>query len=1033
MRTARGILIALSALMACPLSAYAQATIAGVVKDASGAVLPGVTVEASSPGLIEKTRTAVTDAGGQYRIVDLRAGTYSVMFSLTGFSAVRREGIELAGAFTAVINADLKIGAVAETITVTTETPIVDVQSVRRQTTISNDLITAIPSGRGYAGLMTLMPNTVVAGGAASDVQVVPGMIVFGGAGGRTNEGRLQLDGLSVGSAFNGAGVSAYVADVSNAQEITMTTSGGLGEAEVGGPSLSIVPKTGGNSIKGSVYASGVTSGMIGTNYTQDLKDRGLTTPGSLTKVWDYNFGMGGPIKKDRLWYFLQARDEGTHHTVPGMFANLNAGDPTKWTYVADLSRPAALAGSFRTGAVRLTTQATPRNKFSLFWDEQLPCEGAAFSATAEACRHSGPNEIIGGSTVAPTPSASATLAPETGAYRHYGQRVQQATWQSPATNRILLEAGLGTYESRWGGTLMPGSPAGDFVRVTENCARGCAANGNIAGLTYRSPNFSVNWQGSFNWRASATIVRGSESLKFGYQGAYLVDSRKDIANSQFLSFRFQNGVPDQLSELLNRFPVEQRVRSDAFYAQDQRTFGRMTLQGALRLDHAWSFFPEASIGGVTFLPTVTTYPETKGVDSYWDLTPRGGVVYDVFGNGKTALKVNVGKYLEAAQNAGAFVSNRPTSRVAGTGIVPVFRTWTDSNNNFVPDCDLLNPLAQNRSATGGDVCGQLSDLNFGTAVFNTTTDPALLSGSGVRSSDWQVGVSVQQQLLPRVSIEAGYQRRWLQNFIVTDNIGQAPSDFGKFSVSAPVDARLPNGGGYVVPGTLYNVNQNVASSVTNLVTKSSNYGNYSQYSNSMSLNVSARPRSGLVFQGGFNSAQTLVDFCDVRSALPELTILGGPSPTNPYCKTNSGFITRFTALGSYTVPKIDIQVAGTVRSDSGDTLAANWSVPNATIAPSLGRNLSNSATTATVNLIEPGTIYGDRVNEVDLRVAKILKFGRMRANVGVDFYNIANRAPVLTYNQAFVPASATSAGSWLTPTSVLQPRFVKISAQIDF
>jgi hypothetical protein len=1037
MRTSRRILIVLSMVLALPLSAYAQASIAGVVKDASGAVLPGVTVEAASPVLIEKARTAVTDETGSYRIVDLRAGVYTVSFTLSGFSTIRREGIELEGAFTAVINADLKVGTIAETITVTGETPIIDTQSVRRQTVISNDLITAIPSGRGYGGLMTLMPNTVLQGGASADVQVLPGMLVFGGAGGRTNEGRLQLDGLSVGSAFNGAGVSAYVADVSNAQEITMITSGGLGEAEVGGPSLSIVPKTGGNTIKGSVYASGVTKGMIGSNYTQELKDLGLTTPGGQTKIWDYNFGMGGPIKKDRVWYFLQARDEGNHKTVPNMFANLNAGDPTKWLYAADQSRPAATAASFRTGSLRLTTQATPRNKFSLFWDEQIPCEGAAFDDKADACRHSGPNEIIAGSTVAPTPSATATAAPETAAYRRYGQRVRQATYQSPFTNRLLFEGGVGQYASRYGGILMPGTTAADLVRITENCARGCAGNGNIANLIYRSPNFSTNLNSSINWRGAATIVRGSESMKFGYQGGLLIDSRKDFANNQFLSYRTQNGQPDQLSQLLNRFPVEQRVRFDAFYAQDQRTYGRMTLQGALRFDRAWSYFPEASIGGVRFLPTVTSFPETKGVDSYTDLTPRGGVAVDVFGNGKTALKINVGKYLEAAQNGGAFISNRPTSRVAGTGLIPEFRSWTDANRDWVPDCNLLSPQAQNLAGTPGfdatkDSCGQLSNLAFGTSVFNTTTDPALLAGWNVRPSDWQIGVSVQQQVLPRVSVELGYQRRWLQNFIATDNTGQAASDFGKFTISAPVDARLPNGGGYAIPGTLYNVNQNVASSPTTFVTKASNFGDWDQHSHSISMNVSARPRNGLVLQGGFNTAKTLVDFCDVHAALPELTILFVTGPTNPYCKTNTGFVTRFTALGSYTVPKIDVQIAGTMRSDQGDSLAANWSALNSQIQPSLGRPLSNSAPTATINLIEPGTLYGDRVNEVDLRFAKILRFGRIRANVGVDIYNIANRAPVLTYNQAFVPPTATSIG-WLTPNSVLQPRFYKVSAQIDF
>ena len=286
------------------------------------------------------------------------------------------------------------------------------------------------------------MPNTVVATGAASDVQVVPGMVVFGGAGGRSNEGRLQLDGISVGSAFNGGGVSAYIADVGNAQEVALTSSGGLGEAEVGGPSMNVVPKTGGNTVKGSVYLSGVTKGMIGSNYTDDLKARGLSTPGSSTKVWDFNGAVGGPIKKDRLWFFYTLRDEGNHKTVPGMFANLNAGDPTKWTYAPDLNRPAVQAASFRTTSLRLTAQATPRNQVRVFWDEQMPCEGAAWpGSTAPACRQSGDNEIIAGGTAAPTPAASATAAPETASYRNYGTRFRQVSWQSPMTSRLLARS----------------------------------------------------------------------------------------------------------------------------------------------------------------------------------------------------------------------------------------------------------------------------------------------------------------------------------------------------------------------------------------------------------------------------------------------------------------------------------------------------------------------------------------------------------------------------------------------------------------
>src|SRR5581483_6580960 len=263
----------------------------------------------------------------------------------------------------------------------------------------------------------------------------------------------------NTGAAFNGAGVSSYVVDIGNAQEITMTTSGGLGEAEVGGPSFSIVPKTGGNTVKGSVYLSSVTSGMVGDNYTQDLKNQGLSTPGKLYKLWDINTGIGGPIKKDRVWFFFQFRDEGSHRTVPGMFANANMGDPAKWTYVADTSRPAVTAGSWRNAALRLTFQPTARNKFNVFWDHQIPCQGAGYLGTKEGCRQSGPNEIICGAPGASNPPCTATAAPEIGTYvSGYGQRVQQATWTNPLTNRLLLEAGFGTYWSQWGGIPHPGS-----------------------------------------------------------------------------------------------------------------------------------------------------------------------------------------------------------------------------------------------------------------------------------------------------------------------------------------------------------------------------------------------------------------------------------------------------------------------------------------------------------------------------------------------------------------------------------------------
>ena len=293
-----------------PNLAQAQ-SLAGTVRDASGAVLPGVTVEAASPALIEKVRTTVSDGTGLYRIQDLTPGIYKLTFTLPGFTTVIREGVEVSGgASNITINADMRVGGVQETITVTGETPVVDVQtSTRTQKVIDNEVIAAIPASRGYGNILATVPG-IQATGLNSGAN--PVMNFFTARGGRGNEGTVQIDGMNVGSAFNGGGVAGFGYDTANAQEIQVTIAGGLGETDRGGPAFNMIPRTGGNNFSGTYFLSYAGEWAQSSNLDDELRSYGINEVPGLIKNYDTNFALGGPIVRDKLWFFGNARTFGS-------------------------------------------------------------------------------------------------------------------------------------------------------------------------------------------------------------------------------------------------------------------------------------------------------------------------------------------------------------------------------------------------------------------------------------------------------------------------------------------------------------------------------------------------------------------------------------------------------------------------------------------------------------------------------------------------------------------------------------------------
>jgi carboxypeptidase family protein len=998
-------------LVLLPSTVYAQAAITGVAKDASGGVLPGVTVEAASPALIEKVRSVVTDDTGQYRIVDLRPGTYSVTFSLPGFSSVKRDGIELTGSFVATVNGDMKVGALEETITVTGETPVVDVQSAKVQQTVSNDVLRAIPSSRSAGGIQALIPGLsqnndsggiTGGGGTAATIH-----------GGRGSDSRTYNDGLNVGWAGGGGGLWGNMLNVAAAQEVVLSTSGGLGEAESAGVTLNAIPREGGNVFSGTFFANGAGSAMQGSNYTQSLQDQGLKAPSELRKIYEINPMGGGRIIRDKLWFYTSYRHISTDNSVPGMFVNRNAGNPNAWTVDFDKSQQAFSETLDRILTARVTYQATPRNKINVSWQEQI--------------YH---RNWKGGGTATTTIEA-------TNRDWFEPSRLQGVTWSSPITSRLLAEAGWGTYQSRYRNP----APRIDGT-FNEKMIRAQDQGGEIPGLFYRGPagvggGYNHHLIGTIaNNRASLSFVTGAQNMKFGYQGGFNNPSQTYTYFTEINFVRLRDTIPNQLRQVIvadgsdARIKIVRNLVPTSFYAQDQWTRDRLTLQGGLRFDWYLTNYPDQTVGGPGYTAAAATqifYPSRSTEGANWkDITPRMGVAYDLFGNGKTAIKVNIGKYMEAIPATNSDLDLNPIIRTA----ISTTRTWTDSNKDYIVNCDLSN-----RGANGE--CAAMDNKNLGLEVFDRTYDPNFTQGWGVRPYNWGLGISVQQEVAPRVSVNVGYFRNWWGNWYTVDNRAVAASDYTPFSITAPVDSRLPNGGGYVVGG-LYNLVPTKVGAVDEFATNSKNLAEQTENWQGVDVGLSARLRNGLTVQGGTSTGRRLTDSCALKAVVPEqgqgtrgattsIGPIGAPagSPTNPYCRVSEPYLTSIRGLATYTVPRIDLQVSTTWSNNPGESLQANYTVTNAIASPSLGRNLS--AGNVTVNLVAPATLYSDRRNNIDLRIAKIFRYGSTRTQVGLDVYNLTNTDVVTSFNQTY------TATSWLTPTEIQPARYAKISVQFDF
>jgi hypothetical protein len=980
--------VAAVCFLVLPTVGSAQSAITGTVRDTSGAVLPGVTVEATSDALIEGARTAVSDGQGVYRIVDLRPGTYVVTFSLTGFQTVRREGIALPSEFTMTLNSDMRVGALEESITVTGDAPVVDVSTAAHNSVLNREAVDNIPTGRTIQGMGQLivgvnlnLPDT---GGARAMQQTY--MSTHGMA---TSNNTVLVDGMMVNGLQGDGAIQSYFNDAMN-QEVSYQTSGIGAETQAGGVRLNMIPREGGNRFSGSFAASYRPGEWQGDNLTERHLARNLKAGNALDRIKDFTFTEGGPFKRDKLWFFTSARYFSVNNFIAGTFFDDGSQG------IDDQLIKSAM--------VRLTWQVTGRTKFSAYFDEVDKFRGHDMQSGYD------PETV---SVVWNSPAYHTTAAKLT----------------NTLTSRLLVEGGWSSNLEYYTNEYQPGIEQPRFtptwfstVAKTEADIAGTSRIGAALAQTTQSPaRYAVN--------AAASYVTGSHNVKVGFQRTWGTFFHTTDANADlYQNYRSATtGVPFSVPNTVTvrNTPVAsgEALNSDlGVYAQDAWTIKRLTLNLGLRWEHVNAQVLEGSSPAGRFVPArtfeaVTSLPEWK------DWAPRFALVYDLFGNAKTALKYSVNRY-NSARTTGIADDYNPLASSTSS------LAWTDLNRDGIAQGESQVVNGVRRSCTylspGCEIDFRNLTANFGVQSLNEY-------GNFPRTYNIEHGLELQHELLPRLSLTGSWFHGSFSNLTTTINRTlQFTGDPTKNPNFTPFTIYDPRDGS---PITVYGLNANVRSAPTsNLDTFDPNRENiYNAYN----LEFRARPGAGAQVFGGISIERSLDVNCTAPDNPNSLRFCDDKANDIPFRKS-------LKLAGSYPLP-FGVTFSAVLQSNQPAPATSNAASRNMTFtrgstrypatcpAPCpagqiIGPSSVMGQSTLAVALIAPGTSFVERITQLDFKVSKTFRLNRVSVSPVFEMFNVNNSDAIISYQSTNILS-----GAYQAPNSIMQPRMIGVGAQVKW